>query len=342
MIPLPIGLSTNFHNKTILITGCNGFLGKSLVHQLCAILDSAYNAGESTNHSIICIDNGITSCIQSLPDKPYITYFSNNAITFDYFSIKHVDIIFHLAGLASPAQYKKYPLETIDVAVSLTRTLLQRSLEWKATFVFFSSSEIYGNPNPQYIPTPEDYNGYVSCRGPRSCYDESKRMGETLCHVYHKYYDVKTITIRPFNIYGPGMSKHDYRMIPNLMRALVEGSTLQIYGDGLQTRTYCYIDDAINGILRACVLGQPGNVYNIGRSNPELSVKDLLFLTESLIDKPINYEYVEYPDSYPADEPLRRCPDISKAAHHLGYEASVPIEKGLQYTYEWASVEYLP
>ena len=128
----------------------------------------------------------------------------------------------------SPVQYKKYPLETIDVAVDVTRSLLECALIWRSKLTFFSSSEIYGDPSPEFVPTPESFRGNVACQGPRACYDESKRLGETLCYVFASNYNLHTNIIRPFNVYGPGMSKHDYRLIPNLMRAAKENQTIKV------------------------------------------------------------------------------------------------------------------
>ena len=127
--------------------------------------------------------------------------------------------------------------------------MLEKCKEWNAHFIFFSSSEIYGNPSPENIPTTEDYKGYLSCQGQRSCYSESKRLGETLCYIYNKKYNVSTNIIRPFNIYGPGISiETDYRMIPNLIKSALRNQPVNIYGNGNQTRTFCYVTDAITAI----------------------------------------------------------------------------------------------
>jgi len=329
-----------FANKTFLITGCRGFLGKRLLRVLIEHLDHLQEKGESYTHHIYAIDNGITSSTVFETYPNYVSFFDANAITFDYASLKTVDYIIHMAGLASPAQYKRYPLETIDVAVSLTRTLLQHSINWNAKFVFFSSSEIYGNPDPLHVPTSESFNGYVSTMGPRSCYDESKRLGETLCYVFHQYFSVHTAIIRPFNIFGPGMSKHDYRMVPNLMRAAIEMKSIKIYGDGSQTRTFCYLDDAIDGIIRVLKYSESGSAYNIGNPSPEISMIELVHLFNDVTESMVPYEVVDYPDHYPADEPLRRCPDISKAVDKLNYKPKTELSNGLIQTFEWCKTHY--
>ena len=215
-------------NKTFLITGCNGFLGRRLIEILVTKLEDLQEKDLSLTHKIYAIDNGITSISVDNVYPSFFEYYNVNAINFDYTQLKNVDYIIHMAGLASPSQYKKYPLETIDVAVTLTRRLLEQASKWNSKFVFFSSSEVYGNPDPLNIPTKEDYKGYVSSMGPRACYDESKRMGETLCYVYSEYFGVNTSIIRPFNVYGPGMHKKE--MIPNLMRSVIENKSVKIYG----------------------------------------------------------------------------------------------------------------
>lgn len=330
----------DFANKTFLITGCNGFLGRRFTEILVKNLISLEKQGLSISHQIYAIDNGITSALFESRYPKFYKYYEHNAITFDYNQLKNVDYIVHMAGLASPAQYKKYPLETIDVAVSLTRKLLEKSVEWKSKFIFFSSSEIYGNPDPTFIPTPETYNGYVSTMGPRSCYDESKRLGETLCYVYSEYYGVHTSVIRPFNIYGPGMNKNDYRMIPNLMRSALEGKKIDIYGNGLQTRTFCYLDDAIDGIVKVISRASRGSVYNIGNPTPEINMITLVDLFNKVMRKSVKINLISYPDHYPADEPKRRCPDITLAKDSLGFQPQFLLEEGLRLTFEWCFKNY--
>lgn len=327
-------------NKTFLITGCNGFLGRRFIEVLVAKLESLQNKELSFTHKIYAIDNGITSISVDTAFPSFFEYFNSNAITFDYSQLKNVDYIIHMAGLASPSQYKKYPLETIDVAVTLTRRLLEYAAEWNAKLIFFSSSEVYGNPDNLNIPTKENYKGYVSSMGPRACYDESKRMGETLCYVYSEYFGVNTSIIRPFNVYGPGMHKHDYRMIPNLMRSAIENKPVQIYGNGEQTRTFCYLDDAISGIFNVLDKSSKGSVYNIGNPNPEISMNALIDLFNQTLNLKIISELISYPDHYPGDEPQRRCPDITLASAELGFKPVVSLEEGLIKTFTWCKAEY--
>jgi len=314
--------------KRILITGINGFLGRHLVDALIKDLDKNYYQG----YSIVGIDNGITSVDKIKNQK--VTLVEANLIGFPFDSLEKFDLIIHMAGLASPVHYMKSPLETIDVHTVVTRSLLEMCRVWGSKFIFFSSSEIYGDPPSSYIPTTEEFKGYVSCQGPRSCYDESKRLGETLCYIYNKYYNIHTNIIRPFNIYGPGMSKYDFRMIPNMIRNYVNNRPIEVFSNGRQTRTYCYFTDAIDGICKVINRGRSGETYNIGNDNPELSALDLVDIFSSVIGKKVNYNLVDYPNSYPQDEPSRRLPSLQKIKSELSYEPKISIHEGLHNTYE--------
>jgi len=318
--------------KKILITGCNGFLGSHILSSL--LNEKKFESIEE----IIGIDNYISSRkTNTFKSNTKFTLIEADLIKFNFDQLKEFDIVIHLASLASPVYYKKFPLETIDIGTKVTRLLLEKCKEWNARFLFFSSSEIYGNPSPENIPTTEDYKGYVSCQGPRSCYDESKRLGETLCYIYNTKYDVKTNIIRPFNIYGPGMSiKTDYRMIPNLMKSALKKQAINIYGNGFQTRTFCYYKDAIQGIIKVIENGEYGETYNIGNDYPEISMIDLVKLFSKTINIDLNYTLTPYPSFYPEDEPIRRLPSIEKARKNLNYQPKVSLEEGLSKTWSWA------
>ncbi len=338
---MSIGSLSEFGGKHILLTGGRGFLGRyfTAVFQhlnlkllkdnpvRLTVMDNLISAGPE-GAQIPTIDH-ITflqhDCIKPLPD------------------IGKVDFILHAAGIASPAHYRKYPLETLEVAT----TGLKNSLELArqnpgCRIAFFSSSEIYGDPDKLNIPTRESYRGNVACLGPRACYDMSKRLGETLVQIYHQQYGVHGTIIRPFNVYGPGMQKTDYRVLPNFGARLMEGKSLQIYGHGDQTRTFCYVTDAIGGFLRVLMEGVPGEPYNIGNPAPEISMKALAVeVARALGRDKVDFDVVDYPDTYPADEPNRRCPDISKAAQQLGYAPRVGLEDGLKRFFDWAQVAFV-
>ena len=254
--------------------------------------------------------------------------------------IKKIDIIIHAAGIASPFYYRKKPLETLDVTINGTRNLLNIAKKNKSKFIFFSSSEIYGDPDKANIPTKENYRGNVNSMGPRACYDESKRLGETLCYIYSKYFNVHTNIIRPFNVYGPGMSQNDYRIFPNFAINILTNSIISIYGSGNQTRTYCYVSDAIEGFLRVIKYGKKGEVYNIGNNKPEVSVGQIYKIFKKITTKKIFAKYIKHPKSYPADEPQRRCPDIKKSIKHLNYKPKINLEVGLKKYMDWAKQNY--
>lgn len=300
-----------------LITGANGFLGRHLVQRL-----------ERDSRITVGVDSFISS--EASPE----TYFNRklNIIHNDFmdFGRKWVasykyPTIFHLAGIASPHYYRKFPLETMEASIDGTKNILELAkLNPETRVVVMSSSEIYGDPDPAHVPTDESYRGNVDCLGPRACYDEGKRVAETLARVYTILHGVKAVIIRPFNAFGPGMNAKDYRVMPQIREAFRTKTPVKIFGTGTQTRTFCYVDDLIDGIITASWKGAPGSAYNLGNDKPEISMVDLCKLAG------VEYELVEYPDSYPGDEPQRRCPDLTKARTQLGYEPKVSLEAGLR------------
>jgi UDP-glucuronate decarboxylase len=245
-----------------------------------------------------------------------------------------------MAGIASPYYYRAYPLETLDVAVLGTRRLLDIARRCGSRMVYFSSSEIYGDPDPRHVPTLESYRGNVSALGPRACYDESKRLAETLCWIYHERFGTQATIVRPFNVYGPGMKEKDYRVLPNIASRVRGGLPVHVYGTGRQTRTFCYATDAVRGFLLALLKGNPGEAYNIGNPVPEISMMDLVKTVSRVLGRRVPMQRIDYPDSYPADEPMRRCPDITKARLQLGYEPRVPLEEGLKRFFSWTQTAY--
>jgi UDP-glucuronate decarboxylase len=202
-------------------------------------------------------------------------------------------------------------------------------------FLYFSSSEIYGNPHPEHIPTKETYHGHVSSTGLRACYDESKRMGETLCTVYHRTYGVPVAIVRPFNVYGPGMKANDYRVLPNFLTAALYGRTIEIHNNGMQTRTFCYATDAMDGFFRVLLLGKSGEAYNIGSDDDEITMHELAKRTENVFGKKLKIKEAKYPEGYPVGDPERRRPDLTKARTHLEYAPSVSLEEGLGKMFIW-------
>ncbi|MGH9896755.1 MAG: NAD-dependent epimerase/dehydratase family protein, partial [bacterium] len=218
--------------------------------------------------------------------------------------------------------------------------------EWKGAgraptgFLFYSSSEIYGDPTPENIPTPETYRGNVSCTGPRACYDESKRFGETLAVNFARVHDLPITIVRPFNNYGPGMKINDGRVIADFCRSVLEARDIDMFSDGSPTRTFCYVADAVIGYYRALLLGEPGESYNIGTDSPEISMRGLAETVVAAGQGLFGYEgrvqLTPNPEAdYLTDNPNRRCPDLTKAKSELGYSPAISLEEGISRTLQW-------
>ncbi|MBT3768185.1 MAG: NAD-dependent epimerase/dehydratase family protein [Rhodospirillaceae bacterium] len=328
----------DFSGKTILLTGGRGFLGRYFTEVFAYLNEHVLKEP----CKLVSMDNLITAgkAGNVIPDLPNVEFIEHDVIQpFEW--DRPLDYVIHAAGIASPYYYRAYPIETLMVSVNGTRNMLELANKHQARFVFFSSSEIYGDPDPKHVPTPESYRGNVASQGPRACYDESKRVGETLCHIYHDKFGTSANVIRPFNVYGPGMMEADYRVLPNFASRIKGGKPLHVYGSGNQTRTFCYISDAMTGFMLTVLKGVPGETYNIGNPKPEISMVDLVKHIENALDQKVDYDIIEYPDSYPADEPNRRCPDIRKANVQIEFEPSVGIEDGLKRFLTWADGIYI-
>lgn len=327
-----------FTDKTVMLTGGRGFLGRYFM-EIFAYLNK--NVLKKPCRLIV-LDNLITAGREGsvIPDTENVKFIRHDVAK--PLEIKEKpDYVIHAAGIASPFYYRAFPLETLETAVAGTKNMLELAARNQARFTFFSSSEIYGDPDPKHVPTPESYRGHVSCQGPRACYDESKRLGETLCYIFHEMHGARTNTIRPFNVFGPGMQETDYRAMPNFASRIKAGKALSIYGSGNQTRTFCYITDAMNGFLRVIIHGVPGEAYNIGNPKPEVSMVDLTKRVEKVLGRKVAYNIIEYPDSYPADEPQRRCPDIRKAMLQIKYEPTIDLDEGLRRFFTWTDAAYI-
>ncbi len=326
--------------KTVLVTGGAGFLGTYFV----SVFDELNKNVLSKPCKVVVLDNYITSKKKNILGVSFGKHVSilQHDVRTPYAHRGRVDYIIHAAGIASPVFYMAHPLETIEVATKGTQHMLELARVKKPiSMLSFSSSEIYGDPHPDYIPTPETYRGHVSSIGPRACYDESKRLGETLCMNYQKLHGVPVNIVRPFNVYGPGMRPDDYRVLPQFISCALRGSPLPIHGNGMQTRTYCYVTDAMIGFLKVLLSKQTGEVYNIGNQENEINLVNLADVVVSAVNDNARAVHVDYPQSYPADEPNRRCPDISKARVHLGYEPTVDLDKGVARLLEWYRQDYV-
>ena len=333
---------TQFQNSTILFTGGAGFLGFYFIQFL------SYYKDELGVKKVICLDNfqlGFPGWLRELEDTGYIEIRRFNVITDDISEIpgvENVDYIFHMASIASPTFYRQFPIETLDANIWGLRRLLDFYCEKSIKgIVCYSSSEIYGDPTPENIPTPETYRGNVDCQGPRACYDEAKRFSETMCYLFHQKYQMPIAIIRPFNNYGPGMRLNDARVPADFAYAVLQNKNIVLFSDGSPARTFCYISDAITGYLKALLYAQNGfETFNIGMDHPEISIRRLAEIyTEAgreifgytghvIFDVSKDLEYLN-------NNPNRRCPVIEKARRLLHYQPRITVEQGVRYFLEY-------
>jgi UDP-glucuronate decarboxylase len=316
----------------ILITGYAGSLGYSLLHFFAQY-------GEKLGiKKVYGIDNymfGQPKWVEQISANSLFDLRKLDIVTCDLKFAKDADLIFHMASLASPVYYRLHPIETIDADVTGLRRLLDfykdKSLKG---FLFYSSSEAYGDPSPSQIPTPESYWGNVNTCGPRACYDESKRFGETLCYSFARQYSMPITVVRPFNNFGPGMRVNDKRVVADFAKAIMDDEDIVIYSDGKPTRTFDYIPDATVGYIKCAIHGS-FDIFNIGSDDPEISVAELAELYKKVAADLFGYNrkviYKIHPDKeYLTDNPSRRCPDITKAKEILGYESKIKVEQGIE------------
>lgn len=334
-IAASIGSETRrLEGKTLLIAGGAGFLGRWMVAVLQCL-----NAGVLRKPCrALVLDNYITGSRKNIVAEikdPHIQFIEHD-VRKPLSMRGAADFIIHAAGIASPVHYKSHPVEAIESAIFGAKHLLELAKDKKAeSFLFFSSSEIYGDPDPRFIPTPETYLGNVSCIGPRSCYDESKRLGETLSMTYFHRYGIPVKIVRPFNVYGPGMTMDDFRVIPNFLTRALHHEPLPVHLKGNQTRSFCYVTDAITGFFKVLLSSANGEVYNVGNDEEEIRMQDLAAVVAGLFEPPAAVEHVEYPKSYPKEEPQRRVPDLTKIKHALGFQPKVSLKSGLERTLAW-------
>ncbi|MCB0460427.1 MAG: NAD-dependent epimerase/dehydratase family protein [Flavobacteriaceae bacterium] len=322
-------------NSTILFTGCGGFLGYYFMHFFARF------AEDLEIKKIIGLDNFLTGTRDWLNDlsnnNPKVILKEFNVITDSIESIEgasEANLIIHGASIASPIFYRIYPEETLDANITGLRRMLDfYKLKEIKGFLFFSSSEIYGDPFPEFIPTTEEYRGNVATMGPRACYDEAKRFGETMCYIFNQKYEMPITIARPFNNYGPGMNINDKRLPADFAKAVHEGRDLIMYSDGKPTRTFCYISDAITGYLKV-LLHNKFDVFNIGIDKPEVSVAEFAKLFSKNAKKVYGYKGdvifdISSDKEYMTDNPNRRCPNIQKAISILNYNPSICVDEGI-------------
>ena len=304
----------------IVVTGGAGFIGSHLCARLL-----------EDGHSVLCVDNLLTGSeenIESLRNNQHFTFVQHDVTqSFNF----EAEAIFHLASPASPVGYMEHPIETIMVNSLGTYQMLEQARKQKALFLFSSTSEAYGDPLVH--PQREDYWGNVNPVGPRACYDESKRLGETLTMEYYRQFQVNARMVRIFNTYGPNSQADDGRMIPNFITQALHNKPLAIYGDGSITRSICYVSDLVEGLLLA--LFKPftaGEIFNLG-STEELTVLEFAQTIIRLCQS--SSTIIFEPERI--DDPERRRPDISKAQQVLGWQHNVSMKDGLKRTIDWFS-----
>lgn len=298
----------------ILITGGAGFIGS----HLCARL---LNEG----HQVICLDNFYTG--QQSNIAPLLSNPRFELINHDICNPVHLqaDAIYNLACAASPVFYQKEPIETVKTNVLGILNMLQLARDLSIPILQASTSEVYGDPSVH--PQTESYFGNVNNIGVRACYDEGKRCAETLCYDYHRQYDVDIKVIRIFNTYGANMSLNDGRVVSNFITQALKHTDITVYGDGQQTRSLCYVDDLIDGMVR--VMQQPKYHQPINLGNPkEMTILELAKQIITACHSKANIVYKALPE----DDPKQRCPDISRANNLLKWQPKVSLEDGLKHT----------
>jgi len=304
--------------KRVVITGGAGFLGSHLTERFLA-----------EGFKVICVDNFITGSednIQPFKSNPHYTLALQD-VSRGIDIRGDVDYVLHFASPASPVDYLKYPIPTLKVGALGTHNALGFAKAKSATFLLASTSEVYGDPLVH--PQTEDYWGNVNPVGPRGVYDEAKRFAEALTLAYHRYHNMDVRIVRIFNTFGPRMRRQDGRAVPNFISQALEGKPLTIFGDGSQTRSFCYVDDLVEGLYRL-LLSNENMPVNIGNPS-ELSLKDLAKIILELTKSKSKIVHEDLPE----DDPKVRQPDITRAKTLLGWEPTVSLEEGLTRTVDW-------
>jgi UDP-glucuronate decarboxylase len=307
----------------ILVTGGAGFIGTNLCLKLL-----------EQGHEIICVDNLMINKYPKINHKNF-KFIKHDVIDFSHVELTHrynihkLDQIYHLACPASPPIYQRDPLHTINTCIKGTMNICDIARRFNCPILFTSTSEIYGEPT--ISPQTESYRGSVNTVGPRSCYDEGKRLAETILFEFHSMYKVDIKVCRIFNTYGPYLNSKDGRVVSNFVNQILKGQKVTIYGDGSQTRSFCYVDDLVSGLEKLMNSDITGPV-NLG--NPtEITILELANTIGSLLNVNVQFEYKELPK----DDPTHRCPDISYAKQVLNWEPSVDLKEGLIKTIEYYS-----
>jgi dTDP-glucose 4,6-dehydratase len=309
--------------STCLVTGGAGFLGSHLSDELLR-----------RGHRVICVDNFETGSLRNIHHIRAPEFrFMHADIVEPYFVEEHVDFVYHLASPASPIDYLRLPLHTLKVGSHGTHHTLGLAKLHRARFLLASTSEVYGDP--QVHPQSEEYWGHVNPIGPRGVYDEAKRYAEALTMAYHRQQGVDTAIIRIFNTYGARMRPHDGRAIPTFLRQALTDRPITVFGDGSQTRSFCYVDDLIRGMI---ALAESDEHYPVNVGNPDEFT--LLQLAETVVEVAGSRSEIVY-EALPTDDPKQRRPNIARAKDLLGWEPTIGLREGLQRTIDQAGVDVL-
>jgi dTDP-glucose 4,6-dehydratase len=308
---------------TCLVTGGAGFLGSHLCDELLR-----------RGHRVICVDNFDTGSLANIEHirRPEFRFVHTDIVN-PFFVDEHVDFVYHLASPASPIDYLRLPLHTLKVGSHGTHHALGLAKAHRARFLLASTSEVYGDP--QVHPQPETYWGHVNPIGPRGVYDEAKRYAEALTMAYHRQQGVDTAIIRIFNTYGPRMRPHDGRAIPTFLRQALSGKPITVFGDGGQTRSFCYVDDLIRGMI---ALAESGYHEPVNVGNPVEFT--LLELADSVIEVTGSSSEIVF-EALPTDDPKVRQPDIALAREVLGWQPEIELRTGLARTIDQAGADVL-
>ncbi|MGH2919070.1 MAG: UDP-glucuronic acid decarboxylase family protein [Solirubrobacteraceae bacterium] len=308
---------------TCLVTGGAGFLGSHLCDELLR-----------RGHHVICVDSLETGSLKNITHirVPEFEFLQLDIIN-PYFVERQIDFVYHLASPASPIDYLRLPLHTLKVGSHGTHHSLGLAKKHRARFLLASTSEVYGDP--QVHPQKETYWGHVNPIGPRGVYDEAKRYAEALTMAYHRQQGVDTAIIRIFNTYGSRMRPHDGRAIPTFLRQALQDRPITVFGDGTQTRSFCYVDDLIRGMIALAESGERGPI-NVGNPN-EFT---LLELASTVIDVTGSSSEIVF-EALPTDDPQVRQPDITLARELLGWEPEIELREGLERTIEQSGTESL-
>ncbi|MFQ5710916.1 MAG: UDP-glucuronic acid decarboxylase family protein [Candidatus Geothermarchaeales archaeon] len=313
-----------FKNKKILVTGGAGFLGS----WVCDVLVEG-------GAEVICVDNFSSGRVENVQHLVGLDNFSliEHDVSQPIFFDERIDVVMHLASRASPFEFARFPIQILKANILGTWVALGIAKKYGSRLVYTSSSEVYGDPDPEHIPTPETYTGNVNPVGPRSCYDEAKRAGEAFIAAYVVQHGLDARILRIFNCYGPRMRPGDVygRVVPRFIDQALSGHALTVFGDGTQTRSFTYVTDMVVGILKAAhISGASGEVFNLG-CDVETRIIDLARLTRELTGSKCEIEF----HPLPIDDPRRRSPDITKAREMLGWEPKTSLRRGLLKTIEW-------